>query len=365
MARCKKNNDFYDDSKKGNCFMIKEAKDFLKKYESMLDELHSNKLWNEVEDGFEKFRRRIKEENADGYFWTMYYNLIREKRILFLGIQKAFVTGDMTYMVNGIYQQNRFECIYKNRSNSGGAQTINFIEAVIAYACNDYGLMEKIMPAELGIAVSGYAAPFYNMVYAITYDDHEAGNQAQVELLAFLEKKRTQFDLKLAKFFYDVYQKDIDGINIGLQQLCDSMGKCTWINEHMYGTDKDIRTLGNKVAIFIHGLYHIAEKYLKDSPQSEKIVRPDHKSFIKDYEKFNIEHDFPEPQNLIDFDPIAKFINLSIKTELIPEVTLYKSGRMYVNDGKKFEKKVFENLKSNMVLQVEMEGEKYSFKAIK
>lgn len=345
--------------------MIKEAKDFLKKYESMLDELHSDKLWNEVEDGLEKFRKRIREENADGYFWTMYYNLIREKRILFLGIQKAFVTGDMTYMMNGIYQQNRFECIYENRSNSGGAQTINFIEAVIAYACNDYGLLEKIMPAKLGIAVSGYAAPFYNMVYAITYDDHEAGNQAQVELLAFLEKKRTQFDLKLAKFFYDVYQKDIDGINIGLQQLCDSMGKCTWINEHMYGTDKNIRTLGNKVAIFIHGLYHIAEKYLKDSSQSEVIVRPDHKSFIKAYEKFNIEHDFPEPQNLIDFDPVAKFINLSIKTELIPEMTLYKSGRMDVNDGKKFEKKIFENLQSNMVLQIEMEGEKYSFKTIK
>lgn len=116
------------------------------------------------------------------------------------------------------------------------------------------------------------------------------------------------------------------------------------------------------MAIFIHGLYHIAEKYLKDSPKSEKIVRPDHKSFIKDYEKLNIEHDFPEPQNLIDFDPVAKFINLSIKKELIPEVTLYKSGRMYVNDGKKFEKKIFENLQSNMVLQIEMEGGKYSFK---
>ena len=39
--------------------MIKETKDFLKKYESMTDELHSDKLWNEVEDGLEKFRKSL------------------------------------------------------------------------------------------------------------------------------------------------------------------------------------------------------------------------------------------------------------------------------------------------------------------
>lgn len=63
------------------------------------------------------------------------------------------------------------------------------------------------------------------MVYAITYHDNEVGNKAQAELSAFMGKKRTQFDLKLAKFFYDLYQKDVDGINCGLQELCDLMGK--------------------------------------------------------------------------------------------------------------------------------------------
>ena len=85
----------------------------------------------------------------------------------------------------------------------------------------------------------------------------------------------------------------------------------------------------------------------------------------KEYEEFNKEHDFPEPQILVDFDQLAKFINLSIRTEFIPEVSFYKSGRNYVNDGKKFEKILFDNLQKSEVLLVEMEEEKYVFKRIK
>ncbi len=345
--------------------MIKGAKSFQQKYEKIMGESSADKLWNDVKNGINEFTRKIELGQADGYFWNMYFNLLRENRILFEGVNKAIVTGDMNYMLKGIYQENRFNCIYQNRSNSGGAQTINFIEVVIAYSCNDYSLLEKIMPFKEGPATCGYSAPFYNMLYAVTYHDNEVGNKAQAELSAFMGKKRTQFDLKLAKFFYDLYQKDVDGINCGLQELCESMGKCNWINEHIYGMDKNIRSLGNTVAIFIHGLYHIVMKFLEDSPLLDKIKMPEHKSFIKEYEEFNKEHDFPEPQILVDFDQLAKFINLSIRTEFIPEVSFYKSGRNYVNDGKKFEKILFDNLQKSEVLLVEMEEEKYVFKRIK
>lgn len=107
----------------------------------------------------------------------------------------------MAYMLNGIYQENRFNCIYSNRANSGGAQTINFIEVVIAYSCNDYKLLEKIMPFEAGPASYSYSAPYYNMVYAMTYHDDEVGKKAQAELSTFMEKKRTQFDFKTSKIF--------------------------------------------------------------------------------------------------------------------------------------------------------------------
>ena len=344
--------------------MVKDAKNFHSKYEKIIGSSGTDKLWNDVKNGINEFKRKIELGEADGYFWSMYFNLLRENKLLFGGIEKSIVTNDMNYMLNGIYQENRFNCIYQNRSNSGGAQTINFIEIVIAYSCNDYSLLEKIMPLEAGTATCGYSAPFYNMVYAITYHDNEMGNKAQAELSAFMEKKRTQFDLKLAKYFYDLYEKNLDGINLGLQELCESMGKCNWINEHIYGIDKNIRALGNMVAIFIHGLYHIATKYLNDNAFTGKVKMPEHKSFKKEYEEFNIEQDFPMPQNLIDFDPLAKFINLSIKTDLIPEVSFYKLGKNYVNDGKKFENTILENLQKSKVLQFEMNGEKYIFKNI-
>ena len=63
-------------------------------------------------------------------------------------------------------------------------------------SCNDYKLLERIMPFEAGPASSGYSAPYYNMVYAMTYHDDEVGKKAQAELSTFMEKKRTQFDLK-------------------------------------------------------------------------------------------------------------------------------------------------------------------------
>ena len=46
-------------------------------------------------------------------------------------------------------------------------------------------------------------------------------------------------------------------------------------------------------------------------------------------------------------------------------MSFYKSGRNYENDGKKFEKIVFDNLQKSEVLLVEMEEEKYVFKRIK
>ena len=243
--------------------MVKAAKSYQQKYEKIMGESSEDELWSDIERDIAEFKKKVEFGKADGYFWNMYFNLLRSNRLMFAGINKAFITGDMAYMLNGIYQENRFNCIYGNRANSGGAQTINFIEVVLAYSCNDYKLLERIMPFEAGPASSGYSAPYYNMVYAMTYHDDEVGKKAQAELSTFMEKKRTQFDLKLAKFFYDLYQKDVDGVNCGLQ-----------------------------------------------------------------------------------------------------EVSFSKSGRMYVNDGKRFEKRLFANLQKSKALPFELKEEKYKLPAV-
>ena len=149
-----------------------------------MGESSEDELWSDIEREIDEFKKKVELGKADGYFWNMYFNLLRSNRLMFAGINKAFITGDMAHMLNGIYQENRFNCIYGNRANSGGAQTINFIEVVLAYSCNDYKLLERIMPFEAGPASSGYSAPYYNMVYAMTYHDDEVGKKALDFLVA-------------------------------------------------------------------------------------------------------------------------------------------------------------------------------------
>lgn len=119
-----------------------------------MGESSEDELWSDIERDIAEFKKKVEFGKADGYFWNMYYNLLRSNRLMFAGINKAFITGDMAYMLNGIYQENRFNCIYGNRANSGGAQTINFIEVVIAYSCNDYKLLEKSCRLRQGLLVT-------------------------------------------------------------------------------------------------------------------------------------------------------------------------------------------------------------------
>ena len=171
--------------------MAKVAAIYQQKYEKLMGESSEDELWSDIEREIVEFKKKVELGKADGYFWNMYFNLLRSNRLMFAGINKAFITGDMTHMLNGIYQENRFNCIYRNRANSGGAQTINFIDSVLAYSCNDYNLLGKIMPFEAGSAICGYSAPYYNMVYAMTYHADEVGKKAQAELSIFMEKKQT------------------------------------------------------------------------------------------------------------------------------------------------------------------------------
>lgn len=344
--------------------MSKELKKFSERYVELIGTDKIDKIVEVIKEEKADISESVIEESVIYNFWFRYYCMLQPDQILLLGIQKAAITGDMYYMLNGIYQANRFWCVYQNSGEIEGLHAKNIIEIVLAYACNDYTILDKIMPKDLGVAIRGYSAPYYNMIYAMTYHDQMTGDKAYAELQAFMEKKHPQFDLLIAGFLSDLYQKDIVGINEKLQKLCNSMGRCCWIKEHIFGLDEEIGKLGNSVAIFVHGLYHLAVKYLEKDPLVEEITMPKHKNFITEYEKFNFKNDFPKPQNLIDFDFVAKFINVSIQSDVIPEITLANKGKIAYVDGKQFEKSLFENMKKYGVLDVKREGKQYVFKKI-
>lgn len=296
-------------------------------------------------------------------FWSTYYKLFN--KIIFLGIHDSYITGNMEYMLNGIYQENRIHSVFQNTLGSGGDQLINIFRCIPAYACNDYSLIYKIMPQSLGLSTRGPFSAHYNMIYAITYRDEDAGEKAKEGLLNFMSKKHPRFNLVFSKFLYDLYQLDIAGINQGLQEMCNTLGRSNSVNEGIYGASEELCRIGKTVAIFVHAMYHLALKRLSGNSLLEDIVMPKHKGFVSEYEQYNLQNNFPMPGNLIDFDCVAEFINASIETEVIPEVTLHKVDRYYTNDGRAFEKAFFENMRKYGVLDFEMEGEQYVFKKIK
>ena len=79
---------------------------------------------------------------------------------MFAGINEAFITGDMAYMLNGVFIRKIVSIAFMGIERIADnmiieLQTINFIEVVIAYSCNDYKLLEKIMPFEAGPEKAG------------------------------------------------------------------------------------------------------------------------------------------------------------------------------------------------------------------
>ena len=54
-----------------------------------MGESSADKLWNDVKNGINEFTKKIELGQADGYFWNMYFNLLRENRIYFEGVNKV------------------------------------------------------------------------------------------------------------------------------------------------------------------------------------------------------------------------------------------------------------------------------------
>ena len=64
-----------------------------------MGESSEDELWSDIEREIAEFKKKVELGKADGYFWNMYFNLLRSNRLMFAGINEAFITGDMAYML--------------------------------------------------------------------------------------------------------------------------------------------------------------------------------------------------------------------------------------------------------------------------
>ncbi len=312
--------------------------------------------YNELKSGLLSYPMK----NCFKLFYRQMY-----KDFIFLGIKLACESGNMTFMLNGLFQGNRIGMIQNNCLHTAQDQSGGLVNIILAFAANDLKLISKSMPVSLGTSDNGYYNGHYNMMYAIYWKDQEVGREAEKQLLKFMTKKQSKFDLSFPRYLLALYYENASEISSCLLELCDTVTRSNWVQEEIFFDTLHYKS-GRHVALFVHGLYHLAYHSLNKALFT-KIQLPEHKTFIKEYEKYNIEHGFPVGSPLIHLDDISQYMEHFIDIEMIPEVGVVKDihdGKNYL-DADSFQEKIFANLKAQKLIDYDESAGAFVFRAIK
>lgn len=282
------------------------------------------------------------------------------KDFIFLGIYTAGTEDDIGKMLNGIVQGNRFGAVYSNFLQSSEDQCVNIVQIIVALAGNDLALLDKIMPYSLGTASHGYFYAHYNMILALLNKDYEMGKEAKRQLEKFMTKKQCKFDVCFSFYLIKLFERDIESCSKYLQEMCDTITKTNWVQTRIFESVSYAK-LGKTVALFVHGLYHLAYFYL-EKEDFNMIKMPQHKAFIKNYEEFNIQHDFPKGGTLIDFSTQNKLLSYLTDITIIPQIAVNEVRNEQYHDSKLFVRQLLRNLRMVGVIDFEEKGEDYDFK---
>lgn len=335
---------------------IQKTCDSLLQYKTLSDkEQQCKDAFLKMKKGFELYQM----ENCFNVFFT---NVFQD--FLFLGIKTACERGDMSFMLNGIFQGNRIRMLKSNWLSRGIDHSEELVGVILAFSANDLPLVEKMMPVKLGLSVNGYYKSHYNMIYAMFRKDTDLEKIAEKQLRHFLSKKQSKFDTIFSQYLLELYYRNITGISNCLQELCNNITRTNWVQEEIL-LSTSYNKLGRSVALFVHGLYHLAYFYLEEK-EFLQIKMPEHKTFINAYEVFNQKNSFLSGDNLISFAHISRFMDRFTNLDIIPEVLAVDDpldGDKYV-DVASFRRNYFNNLMRNDLLSFRREEDKYVFQSI-
>lgn len=308
----------------------------------------------ELKEDFKKYKMN----NSIRYFVKRIH-----QDLYFLGIYLSCKENDMAYMHNGIYQGNRLGIIRSNCVQAGYDQSSNVINIILALACNDIEILDRIMPYHLGFATNGYFPAHYNMIMSLLNRDRENANRAKNQLDKFMTKKISKFDLCFSQYLVSLFEHDLKKISMYLQEMCVYLARTNGI-QHGIFFSVSYNKLGRSVALFAHGLYHLAYFHLPPEEFS-KIEMPEHKSFIQEYEYYNNENGYSSGKALIDFTKTSKLLSKLTDIDIVPEITLKEESNVKYLYVEEFEKTLLYNLRDTGAINFEMEGEEYVFKSLK
>ena len=238
----------------------------------------------------------------------------------------AFSYRDYNQLNNALWQTGREELIRGGLLASGTIYTDGILRGLFtSFACNDFSVISSYIPKDLPLLKGTYYPQnVINLLHALYYQDEDRLSESIILAQQFLEKKkRTGMEEFSVRYFINLARKDAAGISQNLQNLCLAYQR------RGYPFEKIDKCFADEV----HGLYRLV-KYFDDS-MFEEVRMPSHKTFLQEFEKWQVQNQFPQGQQFYIYPQDMADANKILKNEL-PRIHIEKSGRVLGIDVDRF-----------------------------
>ena len=271
---------------------MKNAKDYIKLYKQKAEESFKDwgyyyppRNWEEFYDWENQtYEKHLVNREDDPTRTKLYVSLLDTTTDFgfYLALQKA----DYGLLNNVLYQTSRHKLLNLGMTASGTDHCHALMDALAAFACNDFDVIDYFFPQSLPHADGRfYTEVSVNLLNVCYYREKELKAEALKKAEQFLAKKITLWEKHVVSYFMALTHRDSEDASHCLQQLCLAYQKM----EH------SVDSLDNKLAKCfapeIHGLYRFAR--LIDEGFFKEISHPKHPCFWEEFEVWQQENGFP------------------------------------------------------------------------
>ena len=311
-------------------------KEYIKEYQKLREkrfkdwDYYSTPInWQEFEESNQRiFQKYLKDSKvlSDDVLRTKLYNSLLLDDIKYFAYYIAFLDGDYKQLNNSLWQTGREELIRGGLLASGTIYTDGILRGLFtSFACNDFSVISSYIPKDLPLLKGTYYPQnVINLLHAIYYQDEDRLSESIILAQQFLEKKkRTGMEEFSVRYFINLARKDAAGISQNLQNLCLAYQR------RGYPFEKIDKCFADEV----HGLYRLVKYF--DYSMFEEVRMPSHKTFLQEFEKWQVQNQFPQGQQFYFYPKDMTDANKILKNEL-PRIHIEKSGRDLVIDVDRF-----------------------------
>ncbi len=201
-------------------------------------------------------------------------------------------------------------------------------------AANMPNRIEKLLPKENGLSSGAYSgAVIANLLMAIWYDDAALKKQAVERAQIKLTRKLTGYERGMINCYLAILQKDVDGLNDGLGELCKGWRKNMWFGMNPFNRG---------FCVPAHAAFNLA--HLAYGRQlGDDVKMPKEANFCQDLAVYQKERGFKHGEVYHIYPPILNELNELMRFEP-PTMHLLVVGKERYIDTKRFENDVVEGL---------------------